>query len=158
MGIKHSEALLGFHVFTGCDQTGRFNNKSKTTWWNYFIKADEKVLDVFARLGLGENLPSLETLESLEEFVVGLYGGKNHPSNIRSLADMRWYLFSKFQLEAEKLPRTSSALRYKIFRAHFVTLVFRRAHLPLQHLPQAIDFGWEMEDILTPCLNLCTEN
>ena len=27
------KALLGFHTFTGCDQTGRFSGKSKTFWW-----------------------------------------------------------------------------------------------------------------------------
>ena len=146
LGAKRGAALLGFHVFTGCDQTWRFHSKSKTTWWNHFIKADKKVLNAFACLGLAENLPSLETLELLEKFVVSLYGGTNHPSNIRSLADIRWYLFSKLQFEAKKLPPTSSVLKYKIFRTHFITMVLRCAHLLLQNLPEATNFGWEIQD------------
>ena len=26
---KHSSAILGFHAFTGCDQTGKFYGKTK---------------------------------------------------------------------------------------------------------------------------------
>ena len=32
IGSDHAKAILGFHVFTGCDQTGRFNGKSKSSW------------------------------------------------------------------------------------------------------------------------------
>lgn len=78
-------------------------------------QASKKVLDAFARLGLGENLPSLKTLKSLEEFVVSVYDGTNLPSNILSLADMRWYLFSP---------------KYKNFRMHFVMMILRQFHQP----------------------------
>ena len=50
IGPRHAEALLGFHVFTGCDQTGRFS-RTKTFWWKEFQKADNDTLDALAQLG-----------------------------------------------------------------------------------------------------------
>ena len=91
-------------------------------------------------VSLETSLPSLEMLEWLERFVVSCYRGK---STITSLTDLRWYLFSRYQREAENLPPTFAALKYKIFRAHFITMVLRRASVPLQMLPPAINYGWE---------------
>ena len=153
LGPKRSEALLAFHVFTGCDQTGRFCGKSKSNWWKNFMKTDNDVLNAFAHLGIGEDLPTLETLASLEEFVVELYAGSNRSKSITSLADLRWHLFSKYQTEAEKLPPTFGALKYKIFRTHFVTMVLRRSHLAIQNLPPAQNYGWERSNqALVPML------
>ena len=43
LGSSHVSALLGFHTFTGCDQTGKFNGKSKNACWKVFTKCDNKV-------------------------------------------------------------------------------------------------------------------
>ena len=37
LGANHAEAILGFNVFMGCDQIGRFNGKSKLDCWKIFI-------------------------------------------------------------------------------------------------------------------------
>ena len=50
-GPNHAQALLGFHVFTGCNQTGSFPKKSKTFWWKKFPRADKNTLDAIAKLG-----------------------------------------------------------------------------------------------------------
>ena len=59
------------------------------------------------------------------------------------LKDLRWYLFSKYQREAENLPPTFASLKYKIFRAHYVTMVLRRANVQMQMLPPASNYGWD---------------
>lgn len=143
-------------MFTGCDQTGRFCGKSKTTWWNHFITADNDTLYAFSRLGIGDALPSLGILEVVERFVVSLYGGTKCPKNITSLSDLRWYLFSKFQLEANKLPPTFGAFKYKLFRTHYITMVLRRSHLPIQKLPPPLNYGWENED--SSLVQILTDN
>ena len=56
-------ALIGFHVFTGCDQVGRFLGKSKLTWWSAFKNASEFELDALSRLGKSLSLPNLNVLE-----------------------------------------------------------------------------------------------
>ena len=48
IGPGHAQALLGFHVFTGCDQTGSFSKKSKTFWWKKSQTADKNTLDTLA--------------------------------------------------------------------------------------------------------------
>ena len=105
------------------------------------MAADDDVLGASINLGIGENLSKLETLEALERFVVNVYGGPKRPQSICTLSELRWYLFSTFQYEAEKLPPTIDPLNYKIFRCHFVTMVLRRAHLAIQNLPHAAYYG-----------------
>ena len=51
IGTNRTEALLGFYTFTGCDQTGRFCDKSKTFWWKKFYKADSDTLEALGKLG-----------------------------------------------------------------------------------------------------------
>ncbi|MEO0688202.1 MAG: hypothetical protein AAFY76_24875, partial [Cyanobacteria bacterium J06649_11] len=64
LGPELCAALIGFHVFTGCDQIGRFNGKSKGTWWQIFLKADADVIKALQALGdNGSTLPTLEVLE-----------------------------------------------------------------------------------------------
>lgn len=48
---------------------------------------------------------------------------------------LQWYLFSKFQSDISKLPPTVAALKFKIFRSHFIALVPRRACWNFQQLP-----------------------
>ena len=43
--------LLGFHTFTGCDQTGRFEGKSKMFWWKNFMNTDDNTLKAPGDLG-----------------------------------------------------------------------------------------------------------
>ena len=154
LGPLKASAILGFHTFTGCDQTGKFNGKSKSTCWKTFMKCDSKILTALSDLGTSQNLPRLETLEALEYFVVQLYGGDKLPSHIQSLPQLRWHLYSKYQLDAEKLPPTTSALKYKVFRCHFVTMVLRKSLVAIQNLPPPEGFGWEkIEDSLQPIMN-----
>ena len=40
--------------------------------------------------GTSERLPTLETLELLENFVVSLYGGEKLNNQIQSLPQLRW--------------------------------------------------------------------
>ena len=82
-------------------------------------------------------------MEALEQFVVSTYGGeKQHDS----LNEIRWFFFSRYQRETEKLPPTFAAIKYKIFRSHFVALVLKRSHRPIQTLPNVENYGWENID------------
>ena len=93
------------HVFTGCDQAGRFNNKSKTDCWKAFLGSSNIILQAFLRLGEKENLSSLETLEVLETLVCLLH--KGNLNEINTLAKLCWFMFSKYQYSSENLPPTS---------------------------------------------------
>ena len=51
VGPRRANALLGFHAITGCDQTGRFNGKTKGFWWKHFINTEPDVIEALAELG-----------------------------------------------------------------------------------------------------------
>ena len=62
-------------------------------------------------------------------------------------------MFSKCQCDAALLPPTMSALKFKIFRSHYVCIVLKRAHLPYQQLPIPENYGWELNgDSLDPIM------
>ena len=64
LGPELCAALMGFHIFTGCDQIGRFNGKSKGAWWEAFLNADADVIKALQELGRdATKLPSLDVLE-----------------------------------------------------------------------------------------------
>ena len=83
-------ALLGFHAFSGCDQTSKFNGKSKATCWKAFLDSIE---DVFWDLGVTDDLTGL-TVTSLEKYVVRLFC---ESGNLNSLTDVRWSIYKKQQ-------------------------------------------------------------
>ena len=85
------------------------------------------------------------------------------PLNISNIGEIRWYMFSKFQYESEKLPPTKSTLREKIFRWHYTSLIWKSAHLPSPVLLDPKQFGWRWdsseksyESIMTKHLLLLT--
>ena len=55
LGSIRSSALFGFHSFTGCDQTGRFNGYTKLPCWQTFFKSELEVLEAFQLLGDGSS-------------------------------------------------------------------------------------------------------
>ena len=122
IGCKKVKAILGFHVFTGCDQIGRFSGKAKLTWWKEFIKSYDAALTALTQLGNGEQLPSLITLEDIKRFAVNTYA-KNKDFVLTTLSQLRWYLFSKCQCSTTSLPPTMSALKFKIFQSYYVCMV-----------------------------------
>ena len=63
IGSNHADALVEFHVFTGCDIIGRFLGKSKALWWKTFKSSLQEELRAFAALGDYETLPSTSVLE-----------------------------------------------------------------------------------------------
>ena len=100
-------------------------------------------------------MPSLEVIEALEKWIVVVYGGNKRPTTIQTIPQLRWYKFSKYQTEIDKLPPTAAALKYKIFRCHFVTFVLRRSLSTMQHLPSPLSYGWESSG--DACISVMTD-
>ena len=100
-----------------------------------------------------DTIPDFLTLENIERYVVKTYAGKNMAKELSTLARLRWFLFSKFQHSATQLAPTTSALKYNIFRSHYVCLVLSRSHLAIQNLLPAENYGWELNgESLDPIL------
>ena len=117
------------------------------------MKEDGEILQALSCLGDSETIPDLLTLENIERFVVNTYGNKKMPKELSTLARLCWFLFSKYQHDATQLPPTMSALKYKIFRSHFICLVLKRSHMAIQNLPPPQNYGWELNgESLDPIL------
>ena len=64
-------------------------------------------------------------------------------------------MFKKSFAEAEKLPPTKGALIQHIKRAHYQALVWYNDEIANPKLPNAIDYGWKIENNLyTPVVTL----
>ena len=133
---------MGFHAFTDCKQTGKFNDHAKQSCWNTFVTSPKKVIDAFILLGNSIKHPAEECIDVIIIFVLNLYC-KNRPTDIDNLSKLRLHMFSKKQLESDKLPPTFSALNYMIYRSHYMTYIWKSAISTNPILP---DFGWKKID------------
>ena len=61
--------MLGFYTFTGCDQTGKFNGKSKDARLKVWMRSKDEIYRAFSAYGKGEAFPTQEVLESWEQFL-----------------------------------------------------------------------------------------
>ena len=123
IGPLHAKVILGLHVFTGCDQIGRFYGKSKLECFRIFTDCQREKLDAFIALGSTESIDSFDDLiEMLQEFVLDLYC-RHRPDSVKDIAILRYYLFSKYQKNLEQLPTTVEALRQKVKRCYYVAYV-----------------------------------
>ena len=103
------KALLGFHTFTGSDQTGNFHGYTKKSCWKIFKCSTNETINTFINLGITDLNPGVD-YHSLESFVVALYCKQKIPAEVNNLADLRWYYFSKYQSESHQMPPTYGAL------------------------------------------------
>ncbi|KAL7384665.1 hypothetical protein ABVT39_006421 [Epinephelus coioides] len=71
LGKCMAAALLGFHAFSGADQTGRFAGKGNLTCWQALNRCPVEVVSAFAALGTTEKL-SPDTEQAIEAFVCQL--------------------------------------------------------------------------------------
>ena len=147
VGEELVKALPGFHAFSGCDQTGTISGKSKVSCWNTLKKAERSVLDAFSSLGTTDTIPD-DIYMTLERFVCQLY----IPSTqLRTIGEVRWLLFSKKQHVDEQLPPTKAALHQMTRRANLVALVWKSCDNPNPSIPSPILHGWQQDgDRLQP--------
>ena len=117
---------------------------------NTLIESSDEELAALQKLGESEELPAEDMTEGLEAFTMRLYR-QNVPHSVKSLSDM--VPFRKKQSEAEKLPPTKAALKYKILQAHYVTMMWKRSDQSNLELPDHCSFGWQdVDGIVQPVL------
>ena len=88
---------------------------------------------------------SLQLFIGLGKFIIRGYT----PSDMKLvdiITDLRWLQFSKYSFEVSKLPPTMSALKYRIFRAHYAALILKKCTSSIQNLPDPCGFGWELDN------------
>ena len=126
----------------------RLNRKisgfSKTTYFDTFLKRNSFVYKTFASLGNNDDGLKEEIIDGLTQFVLHLYQPKR-PSNRNTLGQLRWYLFSKFQYNSEKLTPTSSALHFAIYRSHLACSTWKKSLFPAPSYLNPEEYRWEYD-------------
>ena len=74
LGGKRSAGLLGLHAFSGCDTSGKFKGKGKSSWLKLFLSASDEILEGFCNLG--EHDPR-HYMHVMEAFVYKAYCPKS---------------------------------------------------------------------------------
>ena len=83
LGKEICKALLGFHAFTGWDQTGRFYGYSKLRCWIIFMPSNESRRNAFQCLG---GFLTVDVYNEMEQYVLQLYDSERPPeiSNLQN--------------------------------------------------------------------------
>ncbi|KAG0723506.1 hypothetical protein GWK47_042571 [Chionoecetes opilio] len=129
-------SLLAFHAVTGSDSTSQFAGIGKRSAWAIFLNNSQLLQNLGREDFLDENV-----LADAESFVCKLYGPSSQNNSIQQV---RCDLFLGLTKAVENLPPTRDALTLHIRRAHYQTLVWRRALEAEPHLPAPEDSGWEL--------------
>ena len=64
-------------------------------------------------------------------------------------------MFSKKQADSNRLPPTLAALKGKVSRAHYITLLWKSAHINSPSFPDSNDYGWlfnEKDQVFEPVM------
>ena len=122
------------NTLTKLNQTAKFYGKSKLSCWKTFLNSPSQVITAFNELGDGA-IVSTSVRNGLTLYLLDLYN-KSRPRHISDISKLRWYLYSKNQVESEQLPPTPAALEFKI----------KRSNLASPILPEPEDFDWRLED------------
>jgi len=132
---------LAWHVFTGCDVTGRFAGRTKDFCFKAFLECED-ILKALASLGKTEEYPNAGIIASLEKFVCRLYKSKEYSK----VGSHRWHLYAHKQQEQEQLPPTLPSLLPMIRRAQIVIRLQMQSSVSHPRIPPATNFGWVLED------------
>ena len=75
LGDRLSQALLGFHAFTGCDSVSTFSGRGKTGPLKQ-LRKDKQAMDTFINLGKSWDVTQLVN-DTLQAFTCHMYASSS---------------------------------------------------------------------------------
>ena len=130
------KSLIPFHTLTGCDTTSFIAQHTKWSAWKTLLSHSHLI----EHLGENDNLEDTE-YKNIEKFFCILYGIPNEDN----IDKVRYHLFLK-KNKPDALPPTSDALYLHIKRAHYQSLIWKKADCPRPIIPDPTNYGWETTD------------
>ena len=138
---KQREGLPFFHALTGCDTVSFFSGRRKKTAFQAW-KCYPEATEVFRALSLPQTILSEQQFRVLERFVVIMY---SRTSPHQDVNHARQSMFSQGTRSIESIPPTQAAFEQHVKRAAFQAgHVWARTLHPMQELPSAADWGWNL--------------
>ena len=138
LGTDVCKALIGLHVYSGCDSTSAFYGKGKKKAYDV-MESDPKFLQCFASLGESFTA-SPELVEVLEEFTCTLYGDTSKDINAS-----RYKSFCATTSE-KSLPPCKDALLQHIKRCSYQATIHHRSLQQTIAAPSPNGYGWSVKD------------
>lgn len=138
LGTAVCNALIGIHIFSGCDSVSSFHGKGKR---KAFLIAKERpeYLEAFGTLGNHFDI-DISTFEVLEKFVCQLYN-QGCECDLNS-ARYKVFCLSSTRLSPQTLPPTRDALWQHCKRAAYQAAVHRRSLMVRISAPSPEGHGW----------------
>ena len=133
------KAILGLHIFTGCDSVSTFKGKGKVKPLSLMLKSDE-FINCFATLGTTWDDGGC-LLPVIEKFVCTIYGQQD----CTHVNIARYNLFCLICHSDEFLPPNQDCLQNHLKRANFQAAVHRRCLLQYINAPSPVGHGWKLE-------------
>lgn len=140
MGTQMAQALIGYHVYTGCDTVSSFKGRGKKRGLDMLLKQKDYV-HLFARLGSSYNFDH-ELYAALEKYTCHLYG---QPQCVK-VDEARYRMFCVSAPDESLLPPCSDALTLHYQRANYQCAINRAALERLMDIPSPAGHGWIVHD------------
>lgn len=135
---EKSQALIGFHAFTGCDSVSFFAGKGKKSAWKIWNSFPEATT-AFHTLSATGGEASID-FQLLEKFTVLLY---DRHSSCKTVDQARKDLFMRQNKPLVLIPPTSAALRQHALRAAFQAgWIWGQATETNPEVPSPASWGW----------------
>ncbi|XP_077968888.1 uncharacterized protein LOC144422864 [Styela clava] len=139
-GNVFCKAILGLHVFSGCDTISAFRGKGKVKGMRHLLKSKE-FIQAFSKLGDQWYIPENIYIQ-LSKFVCTLYGY----SDEMSVNKVRFEIFQNKSLDEPCMPPSDDAIVLHSARANYQCAIHRRALQNFISAPNPDDHGWIVND------------
>ncbi|XP_070535408.1 uncharacterized protein [Ptychodera flava] len=140
LGDETAQALVGLHVFSGCDSVSAFRGKGKKKMANMLLTSDTYT-NTFQEIGTSWTV-SDELMTQIESFVCELYG-QGQCSNVN---EARYNCFRLGSQNDGALPPNKDSLKLHTQRANYQTAIYRRCLQAKMDAPSPHGHGWIVQD------------
>lgn len=138
-GSSVCKAIVGLHVFTGCDSVSAFKGKGKVKSLRLLTRS-QAAIQVFSQLGDSWDIGN-ELFKGLEEFVCQLYS-----ASTCSVNDARYKIFTAKCRFDSALPPNQDCLHQHSLRANYQVGIYRRCFNAIIAAPNPAEHGWDIKD------------
>ena len=135
---EQQNILLTMYCLTGCDATSAFYGHGKRKAFKLMVQKCHRFQHL-ATLGESTNISNQEKV-ACTRFVSCMYGQESDTLNA-----LRCKMAHR-NVMGKKLPPTDNSFSLHVLRCAYQLMVWRQAIVPVQDLPDPLDFGYDKNE------------